>query len=406
MFLKARAVRGGKMNKSMRDTNEIEATLKKLPKINDHRSAQMIYMEVNQSKEIQGKKHNRFRYVFVSAVAIMIFVIISSTILLNEQHSSEERSSKSSDISEEYKVSDIKETSLRDDATSNVTGFKEGEVIEAVQTSDVRLLYPSDVNNNHYFTLAVPTLDVQYLVPFTIKLESNSMEQNINRLKEVEGMINEASFGLADYFPLNAQFSYLEEANAVIVDVPSENDYLYHDRVFLEMLRETFMYQDIDKIIFKTEGSNGIEFSHMGLLEEDEVVHHRQRAIYLYQYDEQSPGLFVSSINQYDDITIAFEAMKQGDDPVNEAISTTIPASIQFDMVEENGRQLIITFSNDTVLENSKQYELAIAAMLLAAREFDFQTVLFRNGKIDTVGPFNLNEELEVPIAPNLIEVR
>ena len=98
--------------------------------------------------------------------------------------------------------------------------------------------------------------------------------------------------------------------------------------------------------------------------------------------------------------------MKQGDDPVNEAISTTIPASMQFDKVEKNDRQLIITFSNDTVLKNSKQYEMVIAAMLLAAREFDFQTVLFQNGKIDTVGPSNLIEELEVPIAPNLIEVR
>ena len=258
------------MNKWMRDTNEIEATLKKLPKINDHRNAQMIYTEVNRSRRIGGKNQNRFRYVFVSALAIMIFVIISSTILLNEQHSSEERSSKSSDISEEYEVSDIKETALREDTPSNVTGVEEGEVIEAVQNSDVRLLYPSDVNNNHYITLAVPTLDVQYLVPFTIKLESNSMEQNINMLKEVEGMINEASFGLADYFPLNAQFSYSEEANALIVDVPSGIDYLYHYRVFLGMLRETFMYQDIDKLIFKTEGRNGVEFSHMGLLEEED----------------------------------------------------------------------------------------------------------------------------------------
>ena len=53
---------------------------------------------------------------------------------------------------------------------------------------------------------------------------------------------------------------------------------------------------------------------------------------------------------------------------------------MRFDKVEENGRQLIITFSNDTVLENSKQY-VAIAAMLLAAREFDFQTVFFSKRK-------------------------
>ena len=394
------------MNKSMRDTNEIETVLKKLPKIKDHRSAQMIYLEINRGEELRSKKQDRFSYVIVSAVAIMIFAIISSTILLNEQHSSEEKSSMSSNLSGDYKESDVKETSVHNDFTSNISRLEEGGVIGALQTSEAKLLFPVDIANNHYFTLAVPSFDGQYFVPLTIKLESKLMVQNINRLKELEGMLNEASFGLADYFPLNAQFSYLEEGNSVIVDVPSENDNVYNDRVFLETLLETFMYQGIDRIIFKTDGQNGIEFSHLGLLEEEEVIHYRQRAIYLYQFDEQSPQLFVSSISMYDDISIALEAMQQGDDPVNEAINTTIPVSVQIEKVEEDGRQLIITFSSDTLLEDNKQHEVAIAAMLLAAREFNFQSVLFQNGNIDTVGPFNLNKELEVPIAPNLIEVR
>ena len=52
------------MNKSMRGTNEIETVLKKLPKIKDHRSAQMIYLEINKTEELQNKKQNRFSYVF------------------------------------------------------------------------------------------------------------------------------------------------------------------------------------------------------------------------------------------------------------------------------------------------------------------------------------------------------
>lgn len=395
---------GGKMNKSMRDINEIEAVLKKLPEVKDHRSAQMIYMGIKESKDLQGRKRHRFRYVFVSAVAIIIFAIISSTFLLNEQRSSEEQYSTSGNAKEEYKEMNVQDDSMND-ATSNTGNIEESGTVAAVQASEAKQLYPSDIGNDHYFTLAVPSFDVQYFVPLTVKFEMKTIEPNMNILKEVEGMLNEAAYGLADYFPLNAQFSYSEEAKAVIVDVPSENEYIYTDRVFLEILQETFAYQDIDKIIFKTDGQNGIEFSHMGILEEDEVVHHRQRAIYLYQFNEQSPQLFVSSINTYDHISRAFEAMQQGDDPANEAISTTIPSSIKFEKIEENGQRLIVTFSSDSVLENNKQYEIAIEAMLLTAREFDFQSVLFQNGNIDAIGPFNLNGELEVPIAPNLIEI-
>lgn len=391
------------MNKSMRGTNEIEDILKKLPKVKDNRSAQTIYMRINESKGIQGRKQHRFRHVFVSAVAVFIFVIISSTFLLNEQRSSEDQNSTSSDANEFSKEMNVQENSLNDTASN--TGDIEESGISAVQDSEAKLLFPSDIDNDHYFTLAVPSLDVQYFVPLTVKLETKSIEPNMNMLKELEAKINEAAYGLTDYFPLNAQFSYSEEAKAVIVDVPSENEYIYSDRIFLETLQETFSYQDIDKIIFKTDGQNGIEFSHMGMLEEAEVMHHRQRAIYIYQVDEQSPQLFVSSIYTYDKISLAFEAMQKGDDPANEAISTTIPTSVKFEKIEEDGQRLIVTFSSEVVLENNKQYEMAIAAMLLAAREFDFQSVLFQNGNIDVIGQFNLNEELEVPIAPNLIEI-
>ena len=86
------------------------------------------------------------------------FCINFFTILLNERHSGKEKSSLSSNLSGDYKESDVKETSIHDNVISSISRLEEGEVIGALQTSEAKLLFPADIANSHYFILAVPSL--------------------------------------------------------------------------------------------------------------------------------------------------------------------------------------------------------------------------------------------------------
>ncbi|MGN1386823.1 MAG: hypothetical protein ACI4XS_09490, partial [Bacillus sp. (in: firmicutes)] len=361
------------MNKSMLDRDKIEAVLKKLPKIQDQRSIQTILIELNEAEELRSKKRNRYRYVLVSTMAVLLFSVITSTIFLNDEFNSEQQLSVS-------RNADEAKESLRDDAASEPPEILENTEATAFRINDATLLFADELEGDYYMTLAAPTKDVQYFVPFTIKLAESAFELDSQELEGIRNTLNVSAYGLADYFPLNAQFEYVQEQNAVVVNIPTESIALYADRLFLDVLQETFTYQEIDTLVFKTNGQNGINFPHLGFLEEQKIIHHRQRAVYVYQFDDQSPQLFVSSIYEYDDISVALEAMRHGEDPVNEFIHTAIPESVQFEEIEPENEQLIITFSSDTILENTQQYEIAISAILLAARDFNYQTVRFQNG--------------------------
>lgn len=393
------------MKKSLWEENEIESLFNRLPKVEDVRNAQTIFAAIDAVKSTKRKKQYRYRALFVSAAAIFIFTIISYTILLGEKTNNKQNSN-SQHITMDIAEKEVqKESGVEEVHEARMASSEKNDNTTISQLEEVSVLYPSDLEGNNYITVAIPTNDVQYYVPLTILLGKATLEQNVEKLNNIGERLNEASYGLADYFPLDAEFSYLSEENAIVVNVPTDHEYDNNgDNIFMNTVNETFMYQGFDKIIFTTDGQKGINLSHFGLIEEENVEHHLKRAMYSYQYDHTTPELYVPSINRYEHISEAFEAMKFGDDPENAAIRTTIPTSVQFAHFEELDQQLIVTFSAETVLENTKQFKKAIEAMLLTAREFDYKSVQFKNGKIDKIGSFDLKNEIEVPVAPNMID--
>jgi len=62
---------------------------------------------------------------------------------------------------------------------------------------------------------------------------------------------------------------------------------------------------------------------------------------------------------------------------------------------------LTLTFSKDSKINNDQSTIYTIEAILLTAKEFDYQAVKLENANIDKIGRFNLNEALRVPVAAN-----
>ncbi|MEH7224240.1 hypothetical protein V7112_10590, partial [Bacillus sp. JJ1566] len=68
--------------------------------------------------------------------------------------------------------------------------------------------------------------------------------------------------------------------------------------------------------------------------------------------------------------------------------------------IKEDGTNLEVHFSEEAVLENSDNYILMLDAIMLTAKEFNFDSVTFY-GNIDQIGNVKFGERTKVPLAPN-----
>ncbi|MDQ0219028.1 hypothetical protein ELQ35_09885 [Peribacillus cavernae] len=135
--------------------------------------------------------------------------------------------------------------------------------------------------------------------------------------------------------------------------------------------------------------------------EEVGINHGARKAYFIYQTNESSRKMLVSSHSEFPTIDKALEEMIKGSgDP---SISPSIPKELKWDRVEEQDKKVILELSEGTKISDTEEYLTALEAILLTAKDFGFDYVKFSNANIDALGPYNLQEDVPVPIAPNKI---
>jgi hypothetical protein len=82
-------------------------------------------------------------------------------------------------------------------------------------------------------------------------------------------------------------------------------------------------------------------------------------------------------------------------------LQASIPEDIDFETEEIQDGKLLIRFNNESEIIDDESTLHAIEAILLTAKDFDFDTVKLENADVDKIGKFDLTEELKVPIAAN-----
>ena len=256
--------------------------------------------------------------------------------------------------------------------------------------------------DNNYFTLAIPTKNNQYYVPLTFIIEKGSIEDSIVALLEETEKIDEASLGLSEFFPIGADLSYKSESETIMIDLSESTYRNVSDKILWNVLQETFKYQQIEQLRYALEGEVGVEFPHIGYLENEMVNKYSQKATMIYQFNESSPRFFVSSFNSSSTIEEAFEIMKTTDNPEDPTVFPTIPTDWGYEIIEDDSL-LHIRFDEETELNDSITHQTALEAILLTARDFGYEKVLFGYDGLSKIGTIDLNRELEVPLAPNVI---
>lgn len=410
------------MKRSKWSDEQLEELLSQMPKINDNRDKAEIYQNITVKMNKQKQRFRMMPLVATAAAAVLFFILAPSLFdwhiqenksmedIANrsmseqkmEQDTSMERSAKESEIEEakeSYEISSYEESS------EDQIGFK-ALSIEDESTS----LYEEDINGMEVLTYAIPDKNSQNIIPISLLVEKEENKTKFALFEEYMSRLAENEWGLSDYYPLEAHLNYDQENRVLTVDVPADNPFSKSsstERMLNFVLSNTMNEYNIDKINLMTEGKPGIDFSHYGFHKEFIPEFSAGNHAYYFYYPNEAmvkPFIVPYIDKKMNSVNEALSEMKKNRE--ENSLLASIPPELNFETeVNPETQLLTLKFSDDSTIGNDASTVHTIEAILLTAKEFNYQAVKLENVSIDMIGRFNLQEELKVPIAANKLQL-
>lgn len=408
------------MKKSQLSDKQLEEILGQMPKIKDHRDSRDIYQNIAHRVE-KRKKMPAWVIPGAALAAVLFLAFILSPSLLGVNDSSQESMDRNS--ATEAKSSMEMDTAARDDsANEKSTGEQEntfmaesadGEQEEKADFAAMDIANPYDslislyaeevdTETTELLTYAIPDRQVMTVVPVTVTIAKQEGKSWIDSYTETMPMLKEEEWGLTDYYPMDATWNFDEATKTLTMDVKQNNPYRDGSTanvIFVDSMTQNLSQAGIDKMVLTTEGEPGIDMGNFGPMKELPInTGTSKRRAYLFLSVEGMPNPYlVPTKEQHKTIGEAFEQMWKGDEVGY--LSPSLPDDFKLAKTESNNKVLEITLTDDTALDES--FLPNLEAILMTASEFDYSGVKFTNANIDQLGPFNLNEVLPLPLAPN-----
>lgn len=394
------------MGKSKLSDRDIEDLLRGLPKVSDKRHPSEIYRLISLNKQ---KRRLPSWFIPGVASAIVVFLIyILSPQLIGWQDTAEQKSSSSVDLENSTM---LEENSRSKQETTN-TEFAAEERIEANDTQmnesntlsieEPSAVYPDDLKSYQALTIPIPDTDAFMTVPVTVLIEKADEKTWFNQFKETMSKLTEEKWGLAEYFPLDANLSYDQASATITVDVPANHKYglgSAAETTFTKILTETFPIEKVKKILFKTEGEAGISLGNFGEVTELPTEEQKNRAYFFYFSETNSIPYMIPSVQNFDTILEAYSAMENDQDEIG--LKASIPADIKMEIsrTEDRSQTLRVVVTDGSKLNDHFLYNLE--AMMLTAKSFGFEKIRIEGLEQEQLGPFDLTKDLPLPVGPN-----
>ncbi|MFB3160342.1 hypothetical protein ABLO26_03105 [Neobacillus sp. 179-J 1A1 HS] len=389
------------MKKSEWSDKQLEELLRQMPKIHDNRNPRDIY------QNLSIKKRKRPAWLipgFAAAAALLLFFLLVPKMLNGTQNSFDSAKQEESSSEAKMSQSDDHSSLLMKKEDSKSGSEPEMRITEINKNA----LYDDEVGDGTVITYWIPDSQAQNLVPISIVVTPDNNKNWLTIFTESMELLNEEEWGLADYYPLNAKFELDETKNTVIVDVPKNHPYGQGSTAeinFITTLKNNIASNsNVNKILLKTDGQPGVELGNYGVLEEIEVKPEGKHAYFFYKPDGMDTTYLVPSIDTYQDINAALEAMKT--DQQEQALKASLIPSFPIKDVTAKENKLIITLDENAAMENSQETVNSYEAILLTAKEFGIDTITIVNAPIQLLGPFDLTKEMKVPLSPNLRQIQ
>lgn len=377
------------------DGNDRKVTeyLKNLPKINDPISKDELYRKVssNMSRKYKWKRSNNMKNklipIFSTALVIVIIFILVPSFIQNDV-----TAPKSSDIGQKEDRVNHNEVVTKQNTENDIAETK-------TMNFDHYILHKYDRNDFITFG-AFPDDQVQYIIPVTFNIANGAQLNNSNMQSYYE-----ESWGNNTDFLDGITFTIDENSKIVHAHLSEEfslGEGSSKAGLFEDVLTYIYAPMGMEKVLFTTNDGDGIDLGPIGTIDEF-VLKPLGKALFKMYHPPADDQKFLVPIRQDSNslISEALNQMKQDEDTFH--ITGTVPTDIDFD-VEEQDKQLIITFSDQTELEESQDVMTMIEAILITAKTYGFESVLF-NGSLDQIGHYDLTSPIDVPVAVNPINI-
>ena len=404
------------MKKSEWSDKDLEELLRQMPKVKDSRDPEDIYQNIT----IRMNKRKTRNWIMPSAAAacaLLLFFILAPGLMPWDasEENAKQMADKSSGSNEivmersaipEHKQDSFSAEQFQTKEPLDEKGNEKNQIMSVEAIDQTTAVYEEDTIGKEVLTYAIPDVDVQNLVPVSLVVSNDDKRSKFELFKEYMSAISEKDLGLSEYYPLNAKLMLDEENRILTVDVPADHSYSLStttERLLNKALANVMTTLDIKQINLMTDGKPGIEFSHYGYVDHFEPEDQPGNHAYYFYYTDQSNNskpYIVPFGERQNSITEAFTEMKK--DREEAKLAASIPEELSFE-TEENkkDKELTIRFEKGAAIDGNQSAIYTIEAILLTAKEFDYEFVKLENTNIDKIGRFDLNQELKVPVAAN-----
>jgi hypothetical protein len=396
------------MNKKHNEEDIIKL-LRSLPPITDNRDQNEVYSKVlknmNEVKtnHLKGKK----KYIIPKLVTVvgLLLVIIFVGKLFNPNNLDDQANSKMEMATE--KAGPLgREGSPENNPKERFSSIQDRDTAKRkkVGQKNKNAVYSEDLKKDSFLaTIGIPDEQALNVIPVSIIAKKESGKNWVDQVNDVFGQINEKKLGLFDYLPYQGKFTKIDEKS---LNLNLENNHQYSTDSTSEMNFFTSLsylkYQGINKVSFSVAGTPGVHFAHHGEKIYELPLNENLQCGFLY-YETKGHIFLTPTPSKFSSIEEAFINMQEENERYH--LKPTIPATLAYSVSVENHDQLIFKFTNKIQLEDKESNIRMIEAILLTAKEFGFKKVQFQNAGNEKIGHFNLRKAIEVPVAPNLIDL-
>ncbi|KZZ86454.1 hypothetical protein [Bacillus sp. SJS] len=405
------------MKKSGYNEEHIQELLSKLPVIRDKRSRDEVYKRASESRPFKQRKI--WIGPLVASFAALFILAVISPFWISQfqsggsgndslQMTEEDKGASSGEPADEKEslAQDKQETAEREkpSESSPKTAVPESKEEKKAEQRPAPPVEPNvtftakEDQRDQSLVLAYSDSSANYTIPVTLISSGGSIQAE--QFNELRAFFDEEKWGLSDYFQ---DIEIRESENPQHIEIHmSENRKILSssDALLAEIIQASFGGKGYTAAELYTGDSPGIDMGPLGVLNELELHPSDKRAFFKYE-NQSKKSLFVKSNISYDSFSDAYTDMTEN---IGSGLQSVMIEGAKIENVQEQGNELILTF-NTFEFQNNEDTVFMLEALLLTAKEFNFETVSFQNINLDKVGTLEVDKPITVPYGPNPIQI-
>jgi hypothetical protein len=411
------------VKKSQLSDKQLEEILGQMPKIRDNRDPRDIYQNI--AHRIEKRRMPVWAIPSAALAAVLFLAFVLTPGLMNSNQSAEKsmdsstaeeskpaldmdtaKTEKAADKSADQQAANTENNKMMQDTGEQEEQGQDFKMLKSDNLyGELTALYEEELagQETEVLTYSIPDQNVQVLVPVSTVIPKDEGRQWIESFTDTMPKLKEEAWGLSEFYPIDAAWQYDEATKTLNMDVKEEHPYKYgsvSNTMLLEAMSQNLSGKGIEKLTFSTEQNPGIDMGNYGVLTEEEIVSpdNKNRAYMFYASEGLDKLFLVPTKEQFADFITAFGKMREN--MVELGLTASLPddfkpSTIAFD---EDQSQITIVMDNGKLNE---EFLPNLEAILLTAKDFGYQTVKIENAGSEQLGPFNMNEPIPVPVAPN-----